>query len=776
MKQNTAGESAEEMSTGEKTISIERTLNLTDQQLSKKRSDRESRSKSAVEKVLSGTAFFSLRKRKDVDSKIQELRDKLRPGDVLFSGEEEQLDLLEDGYEIRKQFAEGGQGALFRGFDRKLHRLVAVKTLHGTLSGNDRQRRLFLTEARVTAQLDHPSIVPIYTMNTDRQNGLHLAMKLINGDTFKSYLEQVSTHYRLDGVHSFDETKSLRYRLEIFLKVCDALEYAHNRNVMHGDLKPANIMIGEYHETYIMDWGIAGPIRDRDGNPMEHELAGTPRYLAPEAIARKPYDQRADIFAMGAILFEAVLLKPAFTGESVEEVTARIVAGQTESFEHRFGAHVDGDLKAIIRKALAADPEQRYRQIRELSTDLRRYLMGFEVSAKRDNPLMKAVRWCYLHRQITVVLLLTALLLGMGALSHTLYQNYRFSEQMRERENALSLAYSVCSLAGYRLDEQFLRLDQMTSFLAADLQFLLDYDRHETTSRSSGPLNPFHSVNEMRTQRFPTMIHSDFHRGTIDPSALVFNTTPDTNRKKMRGRLATISRFIPRLLQIILASPADAKNATGTPEERKAAAFRDGTPIIRVLFGFSDGLYLAYPASGAFPVKYDPRTRPWYQVVEKEKNRAIVWTTPYIDSIPELGLVISCSTRLPASNSSDGGVCSIDISLAELIEELRSAGNSGNYVEEKAIVDNSGRIIVSTTADFAEMEMRRYRSDKETVTFATLDNPHLLSEMNKRKFGIAVTTDQRGTEVVYAFCHIRSVNWFYVEKMNVALLLEHCRK
>ena len=97
-------------------------------------------------------------------------------------------------------------------------------------------------------------------------------------------------------------------------------------------------------------------------------------------------------------------------------------------------------------------------------------------------------------------------------------------------------------------------------------------------------------------------------------------------------------------------------------------------------------------------------------------------------------------------------------------------------MEEKAIVDNSGRIIVSTTADFAEMEMRRYRSDKETVTFATLDNPHLLSEMNKRKFGIAVTTDQRGTEVVYAFCHIRSVNWFYVEKMNVALLLEHCRK
>ena len=765
----------EETSEPEKTLPMEEAICKIPISSARQRVSDEGKRRKEGKSPLSKTGLFSLRKRKDVDSRIEKLRDKLRPGDVLFAGEEESLHLLEEEYELKKQFAEGGQGALFRGFDRKLRRLVAIKSLHANLPDSERQRRLFLTEARVTAQLDHPAIVPIYTLNTDRQNGLQLAMKLINGETFKAYLEQVATHYRLDGIHSFDETKSLRYRLEIFLKVCDALEYAHNRNVMHGDLKPANIMIGEYHETYIMDWGIAGRIRDKDGNPMKHELAGTPRYLAPEAIAREAYDQRADIFAMGAILFEAVLLKPAFTGSSVEEVTSKIVAGETEALEHRFGAHVDGDLKAIIRKAMALDPDQRYRQIRDLSTDLRRYLMGFEVSAKRDNPLMKVIRWCYLHRQVTLILLLIALLLGMGALSHTLYQNYRFSEQMRERENALSIAYSVCSLAGYRLDEQFLRLDQMTSFLAADLQFLLDYDRHESPAASSNFHVPFHSVTEMRSKRFPTMIHSEFHRGTIDPTALVFNTAEDTNRKRIRKRLSTIARFIPRLLQIILASPADAKTITGSLEERKAAAFRDGTPIIRVLFGFSDGLYLAYPASGAFPEKYDPRTRPWYRSVEEDKNRTTVWTPPYIDSIPELGLVISCSTCLPGRKGSGNGVCAIDISLAELIEELRSAGNRGSYVEEKAIVDNSGRIIVSTTADFAESEMRRYHSADETVTFASLDNPGLLSEMNRRKFGIVVTTDKRGAEVVYAFCHIRSVNWFYVERMNVAQLLEHCR-
>lgn len=134
----------------------------------------------------------------------------------------------------------------------------------------------------MTAQLDHPAIVPIYSLKSDGENGLHLAMKMINGITLKDYLKQVATHYRLDGVRAFDEEKSLRNRLEIFLKACDALEYAHSRNIMHRDLKPENIMTGEYHETYIMDWGIARPILPQPEGASV--LAGTPQYLAPEAI------------------------------------------------------------------------------------------------------------------------------------------------------------------------------------------------------------------------------------------------------------------------------------------------------------------------------------------------------------------------------------------------------------------------------------------------------------------------------------------------------------
>ena len=170
------------------------------------------------------SGFFSIfiKKRRLVDTRIEELKDRKAPGKVLFSGQEQKLDFLENEYELKTELARGGQGTLFLGIDKKLRRQVAIKSLRPEQCEDLRQRSLFLNEARVTAQLDHPAIVPVYTLNSDRKNGLHLAMKRINGVTLKTYLDQVSMHYRLDGVDSFDEAKALQNRLEIFLKICDA--------------------------------------------------------------------------------------------------------------------------------------------------------------------------------------------------------------------------------------------------------------------------------------------------------------------------------------------------------------------------------------------------------------------------------------------------------------------------------------------------------------------------------------------------------------------------
>lgn len=710
-------------------------------------------------KQFTDTGFLSqFKKRRDVDSRIEELRDRPSQKDVEFSGSELRLDYLENEYELEDRIAEGGQGTLFRGLDKKLRRQVAIKSLHPEKADDLRQRRFFLTEARVTAQLDHPAIVPVYTLNSDRKHGLHLAMKMINGVTLKAYLEQVCTHYRLDGVSSFDEEKAIRNRLEIFLKVCDALEYAHSRNVMHCDLKPANIMIGEYHETYIMDWGIAHAIQPEES---KRTLAGTPQYLSPEAILGESCDQRADIFAMGAILFETVMLKPAFTGETAEEVMANIRDGAMEPETHRFGTRVSRDLKAIIRKALAADPACRYQQIGELSADLRRCLMGLEVSARPDNLPLKVIRWSKNHWHTTLILLLAALLIGAGELSYSLYQNYRFSEEMRRRDYALGMAYSICSRAAYLLDEQFLKLEQMTSLLAADVRYLLEHDIHEVPVKQN-----YHHISRLRRMHSPTMLYSSFHRGTIDPAAIVYNTTADTRLPDPSLRLEPFARFIPRLLQMILASPRDARIVPDNMEAMKQEAFSKGTPAIRVLFGFSDGLYIAYPAAGAFPERYDPRTRAWYKAALNAKGPGPVWTHPYMDSIPEIGLVISCCAPLFLQNGTDG-VCAIDISISKMIEELHSSGNSSRFVEEKAIVDAEGRIIVSSP-----QESRHNRSADGEPVFADLNNPALLDYIKKRNFGIRIWQNDRGEEVVYSFCHIRSVNWFYIERINLRKLLE----
>ena len=380
---------------------------------------------------------------------------------------------------------------------------------------------------------------------------------------------------------------------------------------------------------------------------------------------------------------------------------------------------------------------------------------------------MRIARWSYRHRKTSLILLLLALLTGLGALAHSFYQSYRFSEAMRERDLALSAAYSICTRAAYQLDEQFLKLEHMTSLLAADVQYLLRNDLFLAPPKEL----KYRSVDEMRRIHLPGMIYSSFHRGIIDPTILVYNLTNDTDRTTLTRRLDPLSRFLPRLLQVLLVSPRNAQVRPDRVEAMKKEAFSSGTPAIRILFAFHDGLYAAFPASGAFPLQYDPRTRLWYQVVlRQEKKNFPVWTAPYIDSIPEIGLVISCSTPFYREDGSLNGVCALDISLPKLIQELKSSGNTGTAVEEKAIIDNSGQIIVSTTRSFAEARMRRYRSSDEPLLFAALPDPTLFDTMKKQRYGVTFR-EENGAEYVYAFCHIRSVGWFYLEKMNLLSLM-----
>ena len=302
------------------------------------------------------------------------------------------LEKIDKKYAVLTDFAQGGTATVSIARDMNLRRLVAIKSLKMGTKDSALLWSSFVAEAKVTAQLDHPGIIPIYDLFRDDENGIHLVMKLVNGRTLREYLRNIIMNYRVRGIDAFDEDLLLRKRLEIFLRVCDTISYAHHCHVIHRDLKPENIMIGKYMEVFVMDWGL-GRILAEDGTPeLVKGLSGTPRYFAPEVLRHEPLDFRSDIFTLGLILQEVVTLQPAVDGKDDKECMENIRNGVISPVEHLYHRKIDKSLLAIIQKAIAYDLQERYQTVDDLSEDLRRYMAGLAVSAKPESLWSRIMR------------------------------------------------------------------------------------------------------------------------------------------------------------------------------------------------------------------------------------------------------------------------------------------------------------------------------------------------------------------------------------------------
>ncbi len=307
---------------------------------------------------------------------------------------ETSLEAVDARYAMLSKFAEGGTATLSIARDKNLKRLVAVKSLKRGAENFDERLEAFVTEAKVTAQLDHPGIIPIYGLSSDDENGIHLVMKLVDGKTLREYLRNASLNYRVQGIQTFDEDMLLRKRLEIFLRVCDTISYAHHRNVIHRDLKPENIMIGKYMDVFVMDWGLAKDLSQNEENDND-KISGTLRYFPPEVLQGKPFDLRSDIFTLGLILQEVVTLQYAVNGKNPDEIIDHILQGNLEPIVHQFDRKVDKPLQAIIRKATAYELKDRYQTADALAEDIRLYMAGQPISIKIENWLDRALRYFF---------------------------------------------------------------------------------------------------------------------------------------------------------------------------------------------------------------------------------------------------------------------------------------------------------------------------------------------------------------------------------------------
>ena len=295
-------------------------------------------------------------------------------------------------FRVLRPHARGGLGAVFVALDTELHREVALKQILSRHADDPGSRRRFLVEAEVAGGLEHPGIVPVYGLGTYANGRPFYAMRFIRGDSLKDAIAAFhadNSTSRDPGRHSLELRKLLRR----FVDVCNAIEYAHSRGVLHRDLKPGNIIVGKHGETLVVDWGLAKSVGRPDPAVASDERTlvpssgsgsvetipgsamGTPAYMSPEQAAGDldRLGPRSDVYSLGATLYALLTGRPPFEGNDVRALLEAVRLGEFQRPRKR-DSSIDRALDAVCVKAMQRIPEDRYASPRALADDVERWM------------------------------------------------------------------------------------------------------------------------------------------------------------------------------------------------------------------------------------------------------------------------------------------------------------------------------------------------------------------------------------------------------------------
>src|SRR5262245_31310819 len=337
-------------------------------------------------------------------------------------------------FELIQEHAKGGIGQVWLARDRELQREVAVKEIQPKYAERDDQRARFLLEAEITGNLEHPGIVPVYSLGRNAEGRPYYAMRFIRGESLSVAIKQF--HKARRGAQASQDARAawgveFQQLLRRFLDVCDAIEYAQRRGGIRRDLKPGNIMLCPDAETLVVDWGLAKVVGKSDifpapgeadeaseGDDSEPDLGatapvpggetqpgtsiGTPSYMSPEQ-ARGDLERigpASDVYSLGATLYELLTGTVPLAGQKPSEIIARVVEGKIPP-PRLLLPSIPPALEAICLKAMAFEPEQRYQSARELALDLEHWIADEPVSAYPEQRLQKLARWMRRHRSWT---------------------------------------------------------------------------------------------------------------------------------------------------------------------------------------------------------------------------------------------------------------------------------------------------------------------------------------------------------------------------------------
>jgi serine/threonine-protein kinase len=299
-----------------------------------------------------------------------------------------------DRYQYLAPISAGGMGSVHAVRDLGLLRIAAMKVLAPDLASRPREVQRFVREAQITAQLDHPNIAPVYEIGTDRSGNRYFTMKRIEGDTLADWI------VRSGRQAGFSE--ALSEMMVAFLKVCEAVSFAHSRGVLHCDIKPGNILVGPFGQVYLVDWGLAivSPTRsipsalsplvvtgdanlDVAGGPC-----GTPSFMSPEQAmgARARFDERTDVFGLGAVLYNILTAVPPYDSDDLATCLDKATACVVTFPPGDPTAPLPIGLCRIVKHAMARDPNDRYQTVADMKKDIEMTMRGFPLSAETFPP------------------------------------------------------------------------------------------------------------------------------------------------------------------------------------------------------------------------------------------------------------------------------------------------------------------------------------------------------------------------------------------------------
>lgn len=395
-------------------------------------------------------------------------------------------------YVLGDLVGEGGQGLVLRLFDADCRRTVALKVLRKR-DASERQIARFVHEAQITAQLAHPAIVAVHDLLVLEDGTIGYVMKLIEGETLLEHSRERAGK----AEHRYD-------LLQILLKACDAVAFAHSRGVIHRDLKPLNIMVGAYGEVLVLDWGLskvvgasevttdrhqeivdsgsASPFQTHDGATV-----GTLGYMSPEQARgdNEIVDARSDIFALGVVLYELLCGRTPYPDPDSQHDRLDLVTRGAWVPLHAQATPggLPPSLTAVAERAMAYEPEQRYQSVGEFAADLRRFLAGQAVSAYRESRLEVLRRWARHNRGAVRAGVLVG---SLGLIALMLWWTVAALERNRRRGELLHGVETA--LASDRHDAALAGIDRLLELSPGDTGLALrrgDIERERDSARAA---------------------------------------------------------------------------------------------------------------------------------------------------------------------------------------------------------------------------------------------------------------------------------------------------